>query len=128
MSDENNQNSAAPYERADDFSAVYANNVQFEASVWDLKIIFGLLEQSISPLAVKQHTSVNVPWAQVKLMAYYLQVNLVFHEAQHGRIPLPEGLIPPPPDDWEKGSEDPVAKDIANFMRRLREEMFPGSQ
>jgi len=82
----------------DEFEALYANNIQAESSFWDLKVIFGILEQS-DPQHPKvvQHTSVNLPWAQVKLMSYYLRAAVALHEAQNGKIPIPPSIMPPDP-------------------------------
>jgi len=52
--------------RTDEMNTEYANNVFFEPTVWDLKLIFG--EWSSRANLVDWHTSVTVPWAQAKLM------------------------------------------------------------
>jgi hypothetical protein len=38
--------------KSEDFREVYANQVSFEPSTWDLKINFGLLDQSTTPHTV----------------------------------------------------------------------------
>jgi hypothetical protein len=82
--------------QSEDFRSTYANNVHFETSVWDLKITFGQLDQKLAPNAVVQHTAVTLPWPQVKLFAYLLQVNIMVHEQLNGRIRVPAGIIPDP--------------------------------
>ncbi len=82
--------------RINGFLERYANNVRFESSVWDLKLIFGQLDQTTKPLTIRQHTTINVPWAQVKLMAYLCFVNATLHELRNGVVSIPEGIIPPP--------------------------------
>jgi hypothetical protein len=81
--------------RADDFSSHYANNVFLEASAWDLKCIFGQLDQNLDPNKeiVLQHSSITLPWAQVKMLAYLLQVHLAMHENRTGKVMVPQGLI-----------------------------------
>lgn len=88
---------AVEFKRNEDFEALYANNVQAEISVWDLKVIFGMLDQSVVPNRVLQHTSVTVPWAQAKLFLYYLEVALYLHELQNGKVLIPPAIRPPDP-------------------------------
>ena len=64
----------------DELTADYANNVNFAANVWDLKLLFG--ELSGTKPAIDWHTSITLPWAQAKLMAYYLDINIASHEAR----------------------------------------------
>ena len=73
--------------------AVYANNTAVEASVWDLKVVFGQWYQSGG---VDWHTMVTMPWAQAKLLAFYLRVNLAMYEAQHGKVIVPQAMWPQP--------------------------------
>ena len=75
-----------------EMNVVYANNVQFEGTIWDLKILFG--EFFGRTKSVDWHTSITIPWAQAKLMAYYLQVNLAIHEANHGHVRVPSQVQP----------------------------------
>ena len=62
------QSTAIERSQTEDFRNTYANNVLFETSVWDLKMIFGQLDQRLGQNAVVQHTAVAVPWPQVKIM------------------------------------------------------------
>jgi hypothetical protein len=89
---------AIEYSRVDDFVSAYANNVFFESSLWDLKLIFGQNDQHVSSNAVVQHTSITLPWPQVKLMMYLMGNNLLAHEIQNGRVHLAPNLITPLPD------------------------------
>ena len=90
------------FERDEDFASLYANNVQFETSVWDLKIIFGQLDQSRPSGRVDQHTAITLPWLQAKIMAFYLSANVALYEADNGKIQIPLSLqpqpLPPVPD------------------------------
>jgi len=61
-------------ERDEDFVSVCANNVCYELSAWDLKLIFG-----------------------VKLMIYYLRAHLAAYEAQYGRVALSPAVLAPAP-------------------------------
>jgi hypothetical protein len=82
--------------QSEDFESVYANNVLFESSIWDLKMLFGQLSLSNGRQRIELHTAVTIPWLQAKLMAYYLQSNLTFYEGEHGPIKIPQGMTPPP--------------------------------
>ena len=106
------------------FEDVYANNSSFETSAWDLKLIFGQLDQtSRSKRVVNWHTAVTIPWAQAKIMAYYLAINVVFHEIQHGPIKVPSTVLPPfPREPLEE--EGKAAKDLVEMMRFYHEHIF----
>jgi hypothetical protein len=85
------------FKRDEDFTALYANSVVSEHSIWDLKVIFGILDQSVSPMQVVQHTSINLPWVQVKLLSYYLNVAIAIQESYNGKIVVPPVVMPPDP-------------------------------
>ena len=104
---------------------MYANNAQFELSSWDLKIIFGELNQSGGKTTVEQHTAVTVSWVQAKLFAYYLQVNIAFYELQHGKIAIPKETLPPePPPIPEELANDPQAKAANQLFKKMRGEFL----
>jgi len=98
----------------EDFAALYANNVQGEASVWDMKVIFGILDQSSQPNKVVQHTSINLPWIQIKLLAYLMRANLAFHEAQNGKVFIPASILPPNPETLDFGKITPELRESLN--------------
>jgi hypothetical protein len=80
---------------SDDFVSDYANNIAFEQTVWDLKLIFG--EFSGRTNNVEWHTSLTVPWTLAKLMVYYLQVNIAAYEMRSGTtLKVPVVMLPPP--------------------------------
>lgn len=88
---------AITFKREEDFEALYANNVQAEHSIWDLKLIFGILDQSVVPNQVVQHTSINIPWTQVRLLSYWMDVGIAIQEYYNGKIKIPSGIMPPDP-------------------------------
>ena len=81
------------FEREEDFTTLYANNTQFEASAWDLKIIFGQLDQSKADALIQQHTAMTLSWTHAKLMAYFLLVNVIAQQARTGFISVPPAVI-----------------------------------
>ena len=87
--------------RDEEFASLYVNNTQFESTLWDLKITFGQVDLAKS--AIEQHTAIALPWPHAKIAAYFLLINIIFHEAGNGRIFLPGSVVPKRPD-----AEDPV--------------------
>ena len=111
--------SSIQFSKSQDFANTYANNVFFESSLWDLRMIFGQNDQQLGPNAVVQHTAVTVPWAQVKLMKYFLDAQLLAHEIQNGRIHIPPNVVPLVLDELPKEIEklDPKAREIWNAVK-----------
>ena len=115
------------YRRDEEFETLYANNVYFELSAWDLKIIFGQLDQSKEVTTIEQHTAMVIPWAQAKLMSYLLQVNIAIYESDHGKIKLPTGVLPkqiPPPEN-ATAQEKGLNATIEEMRQRLILEQHP---
>jgi hypothetical protein len=111
--------SSIEFNKSQDFANTYSNNVFFESSLWDLRMIFGQNDQQLGPNAVVQHTAVTIPWPQVKVMKYFLDSQLVTYEAQNGRIHIPPNIIPAFPDELPKEFEklDPKAKEVWDAVR-----------
>ncbi len=111
------------FTRTPDCSDTYANNVQFEPSIWDLKMIFGRLNQGTGDV-VEQYATVAIPWKLAKLISYYLQIQVAAHEADSGRLTLPPSLWPPQPALVEAMRDDPRAKEWLEFARELHEALI----
>jgi hypothetical protein len=109
--------------RGDEFTDAYANNVLFESSVWDLKLVFGQLEQAPEGPSVVMHTAITVPWTAAKLALYYLATQVAAHEITNGKIEIPAAVMPPeiqaPPEHLEG---DPVFQRMQDKFRELRAE------
>ena len=114
------------YQRTEEFYSDYANNVFLENSVWDLKLVFGQLDQSVSPPAIEQRAAITIPWTQVKILSYLLSVHLVGFEIANGKIKIPEGLIPPepPPPTQSQRKAEPNFDQIVEAIRKLRVQFF----
>lgn len=91
------QQTGIEFKRDQDFLNRYANNVQLDASTWDLKIVFGQTDPFLGSNVVVQHTAITLPWNYVKLLSYLLQANVAAREAEDGHIPVPPKIIPAPP-------------------------------
>lgn len=103
----------------------YANNTMFEPTIWDLKLIFGEFSQLTK--SIEWHTSITVPWAQAKLMIYYLQANVAAYEINAGKIKVPEPVLPPewPPPSPEQ-EKDPKALETFERLKNLRDQFLNG--
>ena len=125
MSD-NNQLAApigmAPIERSEDFIDGYANNVRFEPTVYDLKIVFGETDLGSGKEVTVQHMSVTLPWALVKLALFFLEVNVTVHELENGKITIPPNQIPPPPPLPQ--GDNPTAVKAHEIIGKIREEFL----
>jgi hypothetical protein len=99
----------------DELASDYANNVGFEFTVWDLKILFGEYSDRIK--GTDWHTSVTIPWAQAKLMLYYLKLNIDFYEAQEGKIRVPGSMLPPEPPAPSANPDDQKLHEIIQAAR-----------
>ena len=108
------------------FEDVYANNARFEASAWDLKILFGQLEQHTGTPTIDWRTAVTIPWSQAKILSYYLRLNLAFHEFQNGPISIPGRVVPPvyPAPTEKQLKDDPRAMEVYETNKRIHTEMF----
>lgn len=112
--------------KSPDFYVDYANNVFLEGSVWDMKLIFGQLDQRTIPARVEQHGSVTLPWSQAKVFAYLLCVHLAGNEMQNGTINVPQSVLPPlptPPTEEAKKAQP----NLQTFFERImwiREQFF----
>jgi hypothetical protein len=107
------------------YREAYANNVLLESSAWDLKLIFGQLDQRGGKVAIRQHTAITIPWAQAKIFSYWLRSNIESQEVTNGKIILPNALIPgeiQPPTEEQK-AQDPSAMQIYEIFTRLRQEL-----
>ena len=106
----------------DELQSDYANNVAFESTVWDLKLLFG--EYSDRLKGVEWHTSITVPWAQSKLMLYYLTLNIRFHELQGGQgINIPPGMTPKKPEP-PLDPNDASSAAIYDMIKRAHDALF----
>ncbi|HTZ75987.1 MAG TPA: DUF3467 domain-containing protein [Candidatus Aquilonibacter sp.] len=110
----------------DDLYEGYANNVLYEASVWDLKFAFGQLDQSQGKSKVVIHSTITLPWPQIKLMVYWLRGQIEAHERVNGKINIPPGIVPPPlpPLTDEMKKLDPNSEAVFEIFTKLRNEFL----
>ena len=100
----------------------YANNVAFEQTVWDLKLLFG--EYSQRHNGVEWHTSITIPWAQAKLMLFYLTINVRSYELFNNRaIDIPISMLPAEPDP-PPNPDDTKSVKLFEMITRYRQEFM----
>jgi len=114
----------AELRRDEDFMVGYANHVGVESNAFDLKMIFGIYDHR-NPLrvAIDQFASVNVPWAQVKILILFLQMHVAGYEAENGKIKVPDSALPPefllPP-----ALDNPKGRAAIDVFRKMREQFI----
>jgi len=115
-----------PFELADEVYEAYTNNIYYEASSWDLKLIFGQLDQGGGKTRIVQHSAITMPWPLAKLMVYWLRGQIEAHELANGKIHIPPPVIPPalPPVTEEIKKLDVNAEAVFAIFNRLREEFL----
>jgi len=114
------------YQRADDFVNAYANNAYYESSAWDLKIVFGQVDQPIgTPAIIRQTIAITIPWAQAKLLSYFVRLHVEANEIQNGKVSIRPDLVPPvPPALTEEQAKDPNAQKLLELATKLRNEFI----
>jgi len=119
------------FRRNEDFVARYANNVQIENSAFDLKVVFGLLDQSgaakqpVGKLAVDQHTSISLSWPEVKLLIFFMQLHLAGYEAENGKVKVPLDALPPePPSVIPPQFDNEAGRKGMELIRKMRAEFL----
>ncbi len=116
MADETKNKSTESEDEYEDVAAMYANNVRFEMSAWDLRIFFGQLVPG-GEAEVDYHTDVTIPWAQAKLMHLYLGINIMLYERQNGRIPIPRSVLPATLASPPEGADTSSPESIETFQQ-----------
>ena len=107
--------------RHENFESWYANNIQMYPTDFDLRMVFGELD--VPTMTVQQHTAMTVSWLQVKLMHYYLSVQLGAHELMYGKIAVPQSSIPAPtqPPTGEL-ADDPGNFKLYEYIKSMQEQ------
>lgn len=101
----------------DQFFESYANHVLFEPTAWDIKLTFGKIE---GVNTVVQDVSVRLPWSQIKVGIYFLQVQLAFHEIANGKVHVPKGVINPPlPPTEDQEKDAPLTRKIYDHVQEI---------
>jgi hypothetical protein len=135
MAEQNNLqvDAAGGNRELDDVVPVYANNVRFEMTAWDLRMLFGqLMPNSEGQGQVDWHTDVTVPWAQAKLMHLYLGMNLTLHERENGKITIPAAVLPAPistpPEGVDTSNPDAIEtfKIVQGLIKAFRDAQLAG--
>jgi hypothetical protein len=118
---------AAPLDirRHENYENWYSNNVQFQQTEWDLKLIFGQLDWSDDHFVIEQHTAITVAWIQAKMLLYYLNFQVGAYEMSHGKIPIPAGAMPPEPHPpTGEQAKDQFSNRLYEYMKKAREQLL----
>ena len=111
--------------RTEDFENLYANNVRFESTLWDLRLILGQVDLAAKQLT--QHTAVNIPWPQVKIAAYYMLINLVIQQALNGNVFIPNNVMPHRPDPSD-ASASLYPSGTVEYLGWIHDQIFGSDQ
>jgi hypothetical protein len=103
-----------------------------ESNAFDVKVLFGILDQSGSAKAppdfqpvVEQHTSINLSWPEIKLLIYFLQLHLASHERDNGKVKIPVNALPPElPPIAPPPFNNPQGERAFELMRQMRAEFL----
>jgi hypothetical protein len=107
--------------RTEDFENLFANNVRFESTLWDLKLVFGQVDLEAKQIA--QHTAVNIPWPQVKIVAYFTLLNLVVQQALNGNVFIPGNVVPVRPSSSNPAFER-LDKRVTEYLGWIHDQVF----
>jgi len=81
--------------RPEDFKSLYANNLQFAVTVFDLKMLFGEVDRYPDGTPyIRQHTAVTMAWQEAKIAAILLAVNVAAQEESNGPIAIHPNVLP----------------------------------
>jgi hypothetical protein len=127
MPDNDKPNVQDEYKRSPDFVKYYANNVRFETSAWDLLMTFGELAGNLPDGAgsvVEQKVAIRMSWAQAKVMAIFLAINVADHEISHGAERVPAFVFGTPLKHL--GDKDLTLQDMfADIIKAINERKKP---
>ena len=129
MEDQEQEPQASPeltFTKVEDFVTAYANNVQFEQNAWDIKMIFGELDQTGGKTnVVEQHTSITLSWAEAKVLSFFLRVQIAAHEIEDGKIQIPKRVLPQEPGALAaEYKTNPGAIAVREAVIKLREQFL----
>jgi hypothetical protein len=89
--------------------------------------LFGESDQASGKEVFEQHTAITLSWPEVKLLSYFIQIQVLACEGRlGGPIPLHPISVPPPfPEKMREEAEaDPRAKETLEHMEGLREKLI----
>ena len=110
------------FKRDEEFTSLYANNTQFESTLWDLKMLFGQVDLAKS--AIEQHTAMALPWPHAKIAAYYMIVNVILHQSNNGNIFIPPNIVPKRPDVNDPEIPDDNGRQVVAYLAWVHDQIF----
>ncbi len=108
-------------------NSFYANTFQVETTVYDFKLRFGQLNLKGKEWISDPKCDVTLPWMQLKLMLFFLALNLFNYEEENGTIFLPDRIKPIAPDIIANPPEGqpPAGESFLALYRELYDRLFP---
>ena len=111
----------------ENFSEDYANNFQFESTVWDFKIVFGQLEQMFGA-GIDWHTSITMPWGTAKLLSHFLHAQILAFELSNGVIKIPPAAMPPEPVPPTGADDTPTNRRFYSLAMQMHRRLLGWTQ
>jgi hypothetical protein len=106
-------------------TSLYANNVRFEPTFWDLKLVFSQLDASDQDaIIIQPHTAISLAWAEAKVAAFLLLLQVEAYEADNGRIHLAPRVIPRRPDSSDPSISGAAAKKLLEYAAWVHDQFF----
>jgi hypothetical protein len=108
--------------RSEEFENLFANNVQYESTLWDLRMLFAQVE--LQTKQIVQHTGINIPWPQVKIAAYFMLANLLIHQNLNGSVFVPSSIAPPRPTPSDPKFDLIGPKPLVAYIGWVHDQIF----
>src|ERR1039458_7290787 len=74
--------------------------------------------------ATQQHTAIVQSWLQVKIMHYFLTLQLGAYELTQGKTPVPQSVIPAEPVPPSGDLDTPDTRMLYEYMKKVRDEFI----
>lgn len=101
----------------------YANIVNFGATAWDVRLLFGQVIKRGEQEEFEPRVAVTIPWLQAKVMSAYLQLNIFAYEKMSGKIDVPPNLLPSLPQPSPEIT-DPNFKAMTELLQKKLEQIL----
>jgi hypothetical protein len=108
------------FDRSEDFFSLYANNINFEHSAFDLRVVFGQIEHH-GGAHIVQRAGIHLSWLEAKLAAIFFVSNVIIHEEAYGSTTIPADSRPAFVNEQEAAL--PLKELMAKIAREVAERL-----